>query len=36
MSSLAPKERVLMVIHHQETDRLPRGELLVEEAFLKK
>lgn len=31
---LAPRERVLMAIRHQETDRLPRGELLVEEAFL--
>jgi uroporphyrinogen decarboxylase len=31
---LTPRERVLMAIRHQETDRLPRGEFLVEEAFL--
>jgi uroporphyrinogen decarboxylase len=31
---MTPKERVLMAIRHQKTDRLPRGELLVEEAFL--
>jgi uroporphyrinogen decarboxylase len=31
---LTPIERVLATICHQETDRLARGELLVEEAFL--
>ena len=31
---MTPKDRVLTAIRHQETDRLPRGELLVEEAFL--
>jgi uroporphyrinogen decarboxylase len=34
MQTVTPKERVLMAVRHQETDRLPRGELLVEEAFL--
>jgi uroporphyrinogen decarboxylase len=34
MKTMSPKERVLTAIRHQETDRLPRGELLVEEAFL--
>ena len=34
MKSLTPKERVLGAIYHQKTDRPPRGELLVEEAFL--
>ena len=34
MRQLTPRERVLMAIRHQETDRIPRGELLVEEAFL--
>jgi uroporphyrinogen decarboxylase len=34
MKSLTSKERVLAAICLQETDRLPRGELLVEEAFL--
>lgn len=34
MKSLTSKERVLAAICHQETDRLPRGEILVEEAFL--
>ena len=34
MKSLTPIERVLATICHQETDRFPRGELLVEEAFL--
>lgn len=34
IEGLESKERVLMAIRHQETDRIPRGELLVEEAFL--
>lgn len=34
MKSLTPKERVLATLCHQQTDRYPRGELLVEEAFL--
>ena len=34
MSPLTPKERVLTAIRYQEADRLPRGELLVEDAFL--
>ena len=32
--NLTPKERVLKAIRHEKADRLPRGELLVEEAFL--
>jgi len=31
---LAPRERIRLTIAHQETDRVPCGELLVEEAFL--
>ncbi len=31
---MTPRERVLMAVRHQETDRPPRGELLVEDAFL--
>ena len=34
MKSLTPKERVYATLGHQQTDRLPCGELLVEEAFL--
>jgi uroporphyrinogen decarboxylase len=34
VKSLTPKERVLATLCHQQTDRYPRGELLVEEAFL--
>ena len=34
MGTVTPQERILMAIRHQETDCLPRGELLVEEAFL--
>jgi uroporphyrinogen decarboxylase len=34
MKSLTPIERVSATLCHQETDRFPRGELLVEEAFL--
>ncbi len=34
MKSLTPKERVLAAVRHDKTDRLPRGELLVEVAFL--
>ncbi|MFH1349989.1 MAG: uroporphyrinogen decarboxylase family protein [Pseudomonadota bacterium] len=34
MVHLTPKERVLTCIRHEKTDRIPRGELLVEEAFL--
>jgi uroporphyrinogen decarboxylase len=34
MKSLTPKERVSATLCHHETDRFPRGELLVEEAFL--
>ena len=34
MTALTPKERVYATLCHQQTDRFPRGELLVEEAFL--
>ena len=34
MTALTPKERVSATLCHQQTDRFPRGELLVEEAFL--
>lgn len=34
MGFLTPKERVMTAIRHQKVDRLPRGELLVEEPFL--
>lgn len=34
VQNLTPKERVLKAIRHKKADRLPRGELLVEEAFL--
>jgi uroporphyrinogen decarboxylase len=34
MTVLTPKERVSATLCHQQTDRFPRGELLVEEAFL--
>ena len=30
----SPKERVWKAIRHEKTDRLPRGEMIVEEAFL--
>ena len=36
MNPLTHIERVLRAISHEQTDRLPRGELLVEEAFLDK
>ena len=32
--TLSSQERVRMAVRHQEPDRLPRGELLVEEGFL--
>ena len=31
---MTPRERIMMSIHHKEPDRTPRGELVVEEAFL--
>ena len=31
---LTSKERVELTVAHKETDRYPRGELLIEEAFL--
>ena len=34
MNFLTPKELVYATLCHQQTDRFPRGELLVEEAFL--
>jgi uroporphyrinogen decarboxylase len=34
MTALTPKERVFETLCHQQTDRFPCGELLVEEAFL--
>lgn len=34
MMPLTPRARVLAAINNQRTDRIPQGELLVEEAFL--
>lgn len=31
---MSPRDRVLKTILHQKADRIPRGELLVEEAFI--
>ena len=31
---MSPKDRVLKTLLHQQIDRIPRGELLVEEAFI--
>jgi len=36
IASISPKERVMKAICHEGIDRLPRGELIVDEAFIDK